>query len=158
MVSFHYSKSSVVPLCSKSNQTVISHLFIQYFIKYIWYTDLLGTGELGVNLKDKSLALGKITVFSIGKNTNFFFLTSICPDTSSLHQPNETQWNPGPRIHPTCLHMCVFSHTVFSIGSQSLSDLICQVNSVPVTFLFPLSACQSKIWGLTSQFSLKWLT
>lgn len=50
-------------------------------------------------------------------------------------------------------HAGVFSHTV---RNQSLSDLICQVNSVPITFLFPPSACQSKIW--ISQFSLKWLT
>ena len=109
----------MILLPSKPNNKEIFHPCIQHFIKYLLYIYLLSIRELEENLMDKFLALVKITVFSIGKKTNSFLLTAIFSNICSLLQPNEAQWNTGPRIHPTCLHICVFYCTIYSFRTET---------------------------------------
>lgn len=89
-----------------------------------------------MNLTDKSPALVKIAVFLIGEKMNFFLRTHIFPNTCSLHQPNEAQWNPDPRIQITYMsaHLCLSPQHLLC-REQELLWPICQVNAVLLTFL-----------------------
>lgn len=110
---------------------------------------LLSTGEPEVNLLDKLPALVKITVFSTGKKTHFF-LTLSFPNICSLLQLNETQQNPGPRIHYMSAHLCIFLHRFLFWEQEHL------LPHLPARPPLQLSPCAhwGKFWGVLPPSSL----
>lgn len=144
---------NVIPLFKSLQQfrfptsQIKQKFLIHVFTNYLSHMYLLSTGEPEVNPMDKFPALVKITVFSTGKKTHFFLALSF-PNICSLLQLNETQ---VPE-YITCLHICAFSCTIFSLGTRaSLTPSASQASSTAVTFCPP-----GQIFGsLASEFS-KW--
>lgn len=145
IVSFYYSKSSMVPLSSKANgyrnyssvysivhQVCMTHRLAEQgggSEEGSWQTNLLPSWR-----PPRSSGLERKCVSS--SSVPFF------PHTCSLHQPNEVPWKPGPRKGKSHMsgHLCMFPHHFLCQEQEPLWTHLpgqCSICHLPIATVCP---------------------